>query len=67
MHGEFSESFPDYTIFICKFKTDECFIFIGKFLVYKLETFKNCKKVKHSMIMVIAAIYIFSPYVIFHH
>ena len=29
------------------------------FLVYKLETFKNCKEVKHIMIMVIAIIYIF--------
>ena len=26
MHGEFSGSFADYTIFICKF--DECFIFM---------------------------------------
>ena len=25
MHGEFSESFPGYTIFICKFKTGERF------------------------------------------
>ena len=31
MHGEFSGSFPDYTIFICKFKTDECFIFMKCF------------------------------------
>ena len=28
------------------------------FLVYKLDTFKNCKEVKHIMIMVIAIIYI---------
>ena len=26
MHVEFSGSFPDYTIFICKFKIDECFL-----------------------------------------
>ena len=31
MHGKFSGSFPDYTIFICKFKTDECFIFMKRF------------------------------------
>ena len=31
-----------------------------------LETFKNCKEVKHSMIMIIAIIYIFLSYVIFH-
>ena len=30
-----------------------------KFLVLKLETFKNCKVVKHIMIMIIAIIYIF--------
>ena len=29
------------------------------FLVYKLETFRNCKEVKHIMIMIIAIIYIF--------
>ena len=36
-----------------------------KFLVYELETFKNCKAVKYIMIMIIAIIYIFSSYVIF--
>ena len=35
MLGEFSASFPDYTIFICKFKTDECFL--------PTQKFKNCK------------------------
>ena len=40
MHGEFSGSFPDYTIFTCKFETDECFLFMKR---YKLETFKKCK------------------------
>ena len=49
MHGKFSGSVPDYTIFICKFTTDECFLF-------KLETFKNCKEVKHIMIMIIVII-----------
>ena len=44
MHVKFSGSFPDYTIFICKFKIDECLL---------LETFKNCKEVKHIMIMII--------------
>ena len=29
------------------------------FLLYKLETFKNCKEVKHIIIMIIAIIYIF--------
>ena len=58
MHGKFSGSFRDYTIFIFKFATDERFLF-------KLETFKNCKEVKHIMIMIIAVIYIFLCYVIF--
>ena len=35
------------------------------FLVYKMETFTNCKEVKHIMIMVIAIIYIFLFYEIF--
>ena len=30
-----------------------------KGLVYELETFKNCKEVKHVMIMIIAIIYMF--------
>ena len=59
MHGKFSGRFPDYTVFACKFKTDECFLFMKSFLVCKLETFKNCEKVKHIMIMIIAIIYIF--------
>ena len=29
------------------------------FLVYKLETFENCKEVKHIMFLIIAIIYIF--------
>ena len=29
-----------------------------KFLVYKLETSRNCKEVKHIMVMIIAIIYI---------
>ena len=32
------------------------------FLVYKLETFTNYKKVKHIMVMIIAIIYIFLSY-----
>ena len=52
MHGKFSGSFPGYTIFTCKFTTDECFLF-------NLETFENCKEVNHIMIMIIAIIYIF--------
>ena len=60
MHVEFSGSFPDYTNFICNFRNDECVLFIHEtFLVYKLETFRNCKEVKHIMIMIIAVIYIF--------
>ena len=31
MHGEFSGTFPDYTIFVSKFKTDECFLFMNRF------------------------------------
>ena len=58
MHGKFSGSFSDYTIFICKFTIDECFLF-------KLETFKNYKEGTHMMIMIIAVIYIFLYYVIF--
>ena len=34
--------------------------------VYKLETFKKCKEVKRIMISIIAIIYIFSSYVVFH-
>ena len=41
------------------------FFIHGKFLVYKLETFKNCKEVKYIMIIVI--IYIFLSYVIYNH
>ena len=51
MHGKFSGSVPDYTIFICKFTTDECFLF-------KSETFKNCKEVRHIMIMIIVIIFL---------
>ena len=41
-------------------------IFIHEtFLVYKLETFKNCQEVKYIMIMIIAIIYIFLSHVIF--
>ena len=36
-----------------------------KFLVYNLETFKNCKEVKNIMITIIAIIYIIF-YVIFY-
>ena len=32
------------------------------FLVYKLETFTNCKEVKHIMIMILAIIYFFLSY-----
>ena len=37
-----------------------------KFLVYKLETFKKCKEVKHIMTTAIAIIYIFLSDVISH-
>ena len=63
MHGEISGSFPDYNIFICKFKTDEHFFFHETFLVYKMETFKNCKEVKHIMIMIIDSDFL--SYVVF--
>ena len=38
---------------------------LKKFLVYELETSRNCKEVKHILIMIIAIIYIFSSDVIF--
>ena len=42
-------------------------LFIYEFLVYRLEIFRNCKEVKH-MIMIIAVVYIFFVfYVIFDH
>ena len=42
-------------------------LFIYEFLVYRLEIFRNCKEVKH-MIMIVAVIYIFFVfYVIFDH
>ena len=31
MHEEFPAIFHDYTIFICKFKTDDCFLFMKSF------------------------------------
>ena len=31
MHVEFSGSFPDHIIFICKFKIDEYFLFMERF------------------------------------
>ena len=46
MHVEFSGSFHDYTIFICKLKTDECAFYSRKIFslqvgdIYKLE---GCK------------------------
>ena len=58
MHVEFSGSFPDHTIFICKFLKLMNVLFIHEtFLVYNLETFTNFKEVKH-MIMIIAIIHI---------
>ena len=59
MHVEFSGSFSDYTIFICKFKISECFFYLWNVFRSQLETFKNCKEVNHIMIMSIAVIYIF--------
>ena len=59
MHVEFSGSFSDYTIFICKFKIGECFFYLWNVFRSQLETFKNCKEVNHIMIMIIAMIYIF--------
>ena len=35
------------------------------FLFYKLETFTNCKEVKHIMVMIISIIYILLSYEIF--
>ena len=43
MHREFSGSFPDYTVFIYKFKTDECFLFVKRFY---FPTWKQLKNVK---------------------
>ena len=31
MNRKFSGIFPDYTNFICKFKTDECFLLMKPF------------------------------------
>ena len=59
MHGKFSGSFPDYTIFFLPNLKLMSAFFHEKFLIYKLETFKNCKEVKQIMIMTIAIIYIF--------
>ena len=60
MHIEFPGSFLDYTIFILSLYTKiECFFIHETFLVYRLETFKNCQEVKYIMIMIIAMIYIF--------
>ena len=56
MHEELSGRFLDNTIIICKFKIYEC-------LVYKMETFENCKEVKHIMIVITE--YDFLSYVTF--
>ena len=56
-------NFPDYTLYFQNYNWWVLFIH-EKFLDYKLKTFKNCKEVKHIMIMIIAIIYILS-YVIF--
>ena len=58
MHVEILGSFPDYTIFIWKFIHETI-------LVYKLETFENCKEVKDIMIKIITIIYVFLSYVLF--
>ena len=58
MHGKFSGRFPDYTIFIYKFKTEVLFIH-EKILVCKLETSRNCEEVKHIMILIIYITYTF--------
>ena len=42
------------------------FLIHEMFLVYKLETLNNGREVKHIVIMIIAIIYIFLSYVIFH-
>ena len=63
MYGEFSGSFPDYTIFICKFKTDECFLFMKHFQFTGWRHLKIVRQVKHIMIMIID--YNFLSYVIF--
>ena len=44
MHWEFSGSFPDYTIFICKSKTDECFSFMKRFWFPNSRHSKNVKR-----------------------
>ena len=44
MHGEFLESFPDYTIFNCKFKTDECFYSLNVFSLQIGEILKIVKR-----------------------
>ena len=44
MHGEFLKSFPDYTIFNCKFKTGECFYSLNVFSLQIGEILKIVKR-----------------------
>ena len=46
MHVDFSGSFPDYNIFICKFKTDECFLFMKCF---QLTNWRHLKIVRRQI------------------
>ena len=55
-------------IFICKFKTDECFLFMKRFQVtsWRLGVgVYSLQEVKHIMIMIIAIINFLFSYVIF--
>ena len=63
MHGKFSGGFLIILSLFANLKLIIAF-YSWKFLVYKMETSRNCQEVKH-MIMIIAIIYIFLPDMIF--
>ena len=50
----FQEVFPIITSLFANLKLMNVLFIHETFLVYKLETFTNCKEVKHIMIMIIA-------------
>ena len=57
--GNFQEVFLIILSLFATLKLTSVLFIHETFLVYKLETFTNCKEVKHIMIMIIAIIHFF--------
>ena len=60
--GNFQEVFLIILSLFATLKLTSVLFIHETFLVYKLETFTNCKEVKHIMIMIIAIIHFFFYY-----